>query len=86
MHTQKYHSSHVGILTDGKAVPDEVLLAAAEICAYYSDGRDGAKIPVDFVIRKQVKKPPKSNAGFVIYDGYNTMLVNPDAHAELRKD
>ena len=86
LHTQKYHSSHVGILTDGKAVPDEVLLAAAEICAYYSDGRDGTKIPVDFVIRKQVKKPPKSNAGFVIYDGYNTMLVNPDAHAELRKD
>ncbi|MDE6585250.1 MAG: NFACT family protein [Clostridia bacterium] len=86
LHTQGYHSSHVAVITGGKTLPDGVLLAAAEICAYYSDGRGGSKIPVDYTQRKFVKKPPKSNAGFVIYTDYKTVLVNPDGHAELRKD
>lgn len=84
LHTQGYHSSHVAVLCGGKPVPDEVLSVAAEICAYYSDGRAGSKIPVDYTKRSSVKKPPKSNAGYVIYTDYKTALVNPDAHEELR--
>lgn len=80
LHTQKYHSSHVGIITEGKSVPDEVIKSAAEICAYYSEGRDGNKIPVDYTKKKFVKKPPKSNAGFVIYTDYKTALADPDGH------
>lgn len=83
LHTQKYHSSHVGVITEGRSVPDGVLQAAAEICAYYSDGRDGDKIPVDYTQKKYVKKPPKSNSGFVIYTDYKTVLVKPNAHVEL---
>lgn len=86
LHTQGYHSSHVAIISGGKPVPDEALLAAAAICAYYSDGRAGTKIPVDYTKRAYVKKPPKSNAGFVIYTDYKTVLVNPDAHEELRQE
>ena len=86
LHTQNYHSSHVVILCDSKEVPDGVLLKAAEICAYYSDGRAGNKIPVDYTKRKFVKKPPKANAGFVIYTDYKTVLVEPDGHAELGID
>ena len=86
LHTQGYHSSHVAILSGGKPVPDEVLIAAAEICAYYSDGRAGTKIPVDYTRRAFVKKPPKANAGFVIYTDYKTVLVNPNAHEELRQE
>lgn len=86
LHTQGYHSSHVAILSGGKPVPDEVLKVAAEICAYYSDGRAGTKIPVDYTKRAFVKKPPKSNAGFVIYTDYKTVLVEPSAHEELRQE
>lgn len=86
LHTQNYHSSHVVIITGGKAVPDNVLQVAAEICAYYSDGRAGNKIPVDYTKRQFVKKPPKSNAGFVIYTDYKTVLVDPDAHAGLKEE
>lgn len=75
LHTQKYHSSHVIIETNGRKVPDEVLLFAAGICAYYSDGRDGGKIPVDYCERRFVKKPPKAKAGFVTYTDYKTVLV-----------
>ncbi|MBD5583742.1 MAG: fibronectin/fibrinogen-binding protein [Clostridia bacterium] len=86
LHTQGYHSAHVGIICGGKTVPDEVLKTACEICAFYSDGRYGTKIPVDYVKRAQVKKPPKANAGFVIYNGYKTALAEPNAHAGLRQE
>lgn len=86
LHTQKYHSSHVGVIADGKSIPDEVIRVAAEICAHYSDGKEGNKIPVDYTKKKFVKKPPKSNAGFVIYTDYSTVLVDPDGHAGLAED
>ena len=82
LHTQKYHSSHVIIVLEGRQVWDELLLYAAEICAYYSDGRDSDKIPVDYCKKKYVKKPNKSKAGFVIYTDYKTVLVKPNAHKE----
>ena len=81
LHTQKYHSSHVIIVTQGGQVCDEVLLFAAEVCAYYSDGRESDKIPVDYCKRKFVKKSNKSKAGFVIYTDYKTVLVKPNKHA-----
>lgn len=84
LHTQKYHSAHVGIFTEGKPVPDAVLGVAAEICAYYSDGRAGSKIPVDYTLKKFVKKPSGAPAGFVVYTDYKTVLADPDAHGELR--
>ena len=80
LHTQKYHSSHAIIFTDGRQVLDETLLYAAELCAYYSDGRNGDKIPVDYCKRKFVKKPSKSKAGFVVYTDYKTLLVTPKNH------
>lgn len=86
LHTHGYHSSHVAIICEGKPVPDGVLLAAAEICAYYSDGRGGTKIPVDYTRRKFVKKPPSAVAGFVIYSEYKTVLAEPKSHAAEGKD
>ncbi len=77
LHTQKYHSSHVIICARGGQVCDEILLYAAQLCAYYSDGREGDKIPVDYCKRKFVKKPNKSRAGFVTYTDYKTILVTP---------
>ncbi len=86
LHTQKYHSSHVAIITEGRTVPDVVLLTAAEICAYYSDGRGGNKIPVDYTKKKFVKKPPATNAGFAVYTDYSTLLADPNPHKDILKD
>ena len=85
LHTQKYHSSHVLILSGGKKVPDSVIKFAAEICAYYSDGRAGDKIPVDYCEKRFVKKPSKAKAGFVVYTDYKTALATPNAHTESIK-
>lgn len=86
LHTQKYHSSHAAIITEGRSVPDGVLLTAAQICAYYSEARERDKVPVDYALKKFVKKPPKSNLGLAIYTDYKTIIVAPDAHAELKED
>ncbi len=83
LHTQKYHSSHVLIRTDGRKVPDDVLLAAAEICACFSDAKQGNKVPVDYCERRFVKKPPHAKAGFVTYTDFKTILADPVRHAEL---
>ena len=83
LHTQKYHSSHVLIVVNGGQVRDEIIKFASEICAYYSDGRDGDKIPVDYCKRKFVKKPNKSKAGFVVYTDYKTALATPNPHKEF---
>ncbi|MDD6995391.1 MAG: NFACT RNA binding domain-containing protein [Candidatus Borkfalkiaceae bacterium] len=84
LHTQKYHSAHVGILTEGKAVPQNVLLAAAEICAYFSEAKNGEKIAVDYAQKKYVKKPKKAAPGFVVYTDYKTLYVAPAAHESER--
>ncbi len=86
LHTQKYHSSHVAVITEGRAVPDSVIKTASEICAYYSEGRNGGKVPVDYTLKKFVKKPPASNTGFVIYTDYKTALATPCAHTEISEE
>ena len=80
LHTNRYHSSHVGIVADGNTVPDKVIAKAAEICAYYSQARGRDKVTVDYTLRKYVKKPPKANSGFVIYTDYSNIIVSPDPH------
>jgi predicted ribosome quality control (RQC) complex YloA/Tae2 family protein len=61
-----------------------VILRAAGICAYFSDARGSAKVPVDYTLKKYVKKPPKANLGFVIYTDYKTIIVAPNAQADLK--
>ncbi|MCD8371854.1 MAG: NFACT family protein [Clostridia bacterium] len=84
LHTQKYHSSHVAILSDGRPIPDDVIKVAAEICGYYSEARQSGKVPVDYTLKKYVKKPNASKAGFVTYTEYKTAVAEPNAHAELK--
>ncbi len=74
LHAKSYHSCHVVIKTEGRKVPEEVLLFAAEICAQYSEGK-GDKVAVDYCEVKFVKKPPKSKPGFVVYTDYKTVLT-----------
>ena len=78
-HTKSIHGSHVIIKTsDAEAVPDNTYLEAAALAAYYSKGRGGSNIPVDYTEVKNVKKPAGAKPGMVIYVNYNTLYVNPD--------
>ena len=78
LHTQKIHGSHVLIRCEGEAPSDRSIEEAATIAAWYSQGRDGGKIPVDYTMLKNVRKPSGSLPGKVIYTDYKTILVQSD--------
>lgn len=85
LHTKAFHSAHLIIETAGREVPDEVLVTAAEICAHYSEAKGQDKVPVDYCLKKFVKKPPKARPGGVIYTDFKTVLVTANPHADKLK-
>ncbi len=82
LHTQSVHSCHTIIVTEGKEIPDNVLLIASQITAYYSQSRNSSKILVDYTVKSNIKKPPKARLGYVIYHVYNTIIVDPHQHSQ----
>lgn len=77
-HTQKIHGSHV-ILWTGGAQPDlQSLNEAACLAAWFSQGRESGKVPVDYTQVKYVKKPAGARPGMVVYTTYETAWVTPD--------
>lgn len=83
LHAKDYHSSHVIIFADGKEISQKAINFSAQICAYYSKGREGGKTEIVYAKRKDVKKPSRAKLGFVIYDNFKSLLVEPDKHLEL---
>ena len=83
LHTQKIHGSHVILCTDGAQPDEQSLWEAAVLAAYYSQGREGSKVPVDYTPVRYVKKPAGAKPGMVTYTTYQTMYVTPEA--ELAK-
>ena len=78
LHVQKLHGSHVIISCDGIEPDEKTLFEAATLAAYYSQGRDSGKVPVDYTQVRFVKKPSGSMPGKVIYTDYKTIMVMPD--------
>lgn len=77
-HTQKIHGSHVILWTEGEKPDDQSLHEAACLAAWFSQGREGKKVPVDYTPVKFVKKPAGARPGMVIYTTYQTAYVDPD--------
>ena len=86
LHAKALHSTHVIIEANRKKVPEEVIRISAEICAYYSKGREEDKTEVVFTEKKNVKKPKRSKAGFCTYENFKSILVKADSHIEYYKD
>ena len=76
-HTKKIHGSHVIVKTNGKELPDSSYEYAAELAAYYSSGRESDKVEIDYLQKKNVKKPASAVAGFVVYYTNYSMVVSP---------
>ena len=78
LHTQKVHGSHVILRCDGLEPPQRSIEQAACIAAYYSQGRDSGKLPVDYTMVRFVRKPSGSLPGKVIYTDYRTIIIEGD--------
>ncbi|MBQ1575358.1 MAG: NFACT family protein, partial [Oscillospiraceae bacterium] len=78
LHVQKLRGSHVVLRTDGIEPPLRSIEEAATLAAYYSQGREAGKVPVDITQIRFVKKPAGSLPGAVLYTDYSTVFVAPD--------
>ncbi len=76
-HVKDSHGSHLILKTDGKMPPQEVINKCAAIAAYYSKSKYSSNVPVDYTLKKNVKKMPKAKPGMVIYTNYKTVNVIP---------
>lgn len=77
MHTKNIPGSHVIIKCAGKNISDETLYEGAMLAAYYSKGIMSSQVPVDYTMKKHVKKPSGSKPGMVIYETNSTIYVTP---------
>ena len=77
LHAQKCPGSHVLLLAEGGEVPDDAIVEAAEIAAYYSSAKDGTIVTVDYTDVKNIKKPNGAKPGFVVYYTYYSVNVKP---------
>lgn len=77
LHAQKCPGSHTLLLSDGREIPDDAIVEAAEIAAYYSSARSSTLVTVDYTDVKNIKKPNGAKPGFVVYYTYYSVNVKP---------
>lgn len=79
LHAQKTTGSHVLLCADGGEIPDDAIVEAAQIAAYYSSARESTVVTVDYTDVKNIKKPNGAKPGFVVYYTYYSVNVKPYA-------
>ncbi len=83
-HTKNIPGSHVIILCNNQYVPENTILEAAHLAAFYSKGKMSSNVPVDYTQVKNVKKPNGAKPGMVIYENNKTLYVTPSAQIVQR--
>ena len=66
-HAKKMPGSHVIVRCEGRELTDKTFEEAASLAAYYSSGRSMGKVEIDYVKRKEIRKPAGAKPGFVVY-------------------
>lgn len=77
-HAKEMAGSHVIVRTNGKELPDRTFEEAASLAAHYSKGQRQEKVEVDYVLKKEVKKPAAAKPGFVVYYTNYSMMASTD--------
>lgn len=78
LHTKDIPGSHVIVKTKGFGIPEDTIIEAALLAAFYSKGRNSSSVPVEYTLKKNVKKPNGAKPGMVIYEENKTLYVTPD--------
>ena len=84
-HAKKTAGSHVLLITRGREVPDRAFEEAGKLAVHYSSfntsslpAGDGTKHEVDYVQKKEVKKPNGAKPGFVVYYTNYSLTADSD--------
>ena len=90
-HAKKTAGSHVLLVTGGRDVSDRAFEEAGKLAVHYSSfntsslpSGDGTKHEVDYVQKKEVKKPNGAKPGFVVYYTNYSLTADSDI-SELRQ-
>lgn len=78
-HAKGMAGSHVIVRVESdQEIPDSTYEEAGRLAGYYSKGRQAPKVEIDYTERRNLKKPPASKPGFVIYHTNYSLLIEPD--------
>ena len=72
-HTKDCAGSHV--LLKGENPADEMILKCAKLAKEYSSASNSSKVGIIYTKRKYLKKPPKTNLGYVTYRNEKEIVV-----------
>ncbi len=72
-HTKDCAGSHVLLKCENPS--DDLILKCAKLAKEYSKGSKSSKVGVIYTKRKNLKKPPKANLGYVTYKGEKEIIV-----------
>ena len=74
LHAKDMPGSHVIIRAEGE-IPDQTLKEAAILAAWYSKGQRSSSVPIDYTLRRYVRKPGGAAPGMVIYVNQKTLFM-----------
>ena len=77
-HAKGMPGSHVIVKAGNEELPDRVFEEAGKLAGYYSKGRENDKIEIDYLQKKNVKKPNGGAPGFVVYYTNYSLTIHPD--------
>lgn len=77
-HAKEMPGSHVIVKTNGDELPDQTFEEAGRLAAYYSKGKEAGKVEIDYLQKKNVKKPNGAAPGFVVYYTNYSMVSEAD--------
>ncbi len=84
LHVKDIPGAHVIVKTEGKETPSTTLVEAAGLAAFFSKARKSKNVPVDYTLKKYVRKPKGARPGMVIYERQKTIMVSPDENMAER--
>ncbi len=77
LHAKDMPGSHVIVRREGE-IPQATMKQAAQLAAWFSKGQRSSLVPVDYTLRKYVKKPSGAAPGKVIYTHHKTAYITPE--------
>lgn len=77
-HAKNMPGSHVIVRANNEELPDSTFEEAGRLAAYYSSGREASKVEIDYLQKKNIKKPNGAAPGFVVYYTNYSMTSETD--------
>ncbi len=83
LHAKNMPGSHVIVKSEG-SIPDSTLAQAATLAAWYSKGQHSSMVPIDYTLKRYVKKIPGGATGMVTYTNQKTAYMTV-TEADVKK-